>query len=214
MIIGVDEAGRGPVIGPMVIVAYSTNLKNLEKIGVKDSKELSKKKRENLSKKLKEIGKYSVVIIYPEELNKLMEQKNLNEIEIEAFAKAVSKLLENNEDATVYIDACSTNIKKFKEEFLKKLNKNIKIVAEHKADSKYPIVSAASILAKVIRDEIIENYKKEYGDFGSGYPSDAKTIKFLEDYYQRYKKLPPIVRKKWKTVEKIINKQKTLDNFI
>ncbi|WP_457753524.1 ribonuclease HII, partial [Thermococcus sp.] len=83
-----------------------------------------------------------------------------------------------------------------------------KIIAEHKADAKYLPVSAASILAKVTRDKAIEKLKKQYGEIGSGYPSDPRTRKFLEEYYKEHGEFPPIVRKSWKTLRKIEEKLK------
>ncbi|ENN96258.1 ribonuclease HII [Methanocaldococcus villosus KIN24-T80] len=74
------------------------------------------------------------------------------------------------------------------------------------------VVSAASIIAKVIRDNIINEYKKEFGDFGSGYPSDIKTVEFLKRYYEIHNKLPPIAREKWKTCKRL--KGETLDRWL
>ncbi|MEO2117093.1 MAG: ribonuclease HII, partial [Methanocaldococcus sp.] len=152
-------------------------------------------------------------------INELMNSINLNEIEINAFSEITKNLIKKldikDDNIEIYIDACSTNTKKFEDSFkerlkdiIKERNLNVKIIAEHKADAKYPIVSAASIIAKAERDEIIDNYKKIYGDIGSGYPSDPKTIKFLEDYFKKHKKLPDIARTHWKTCKRILNKSK------
>lgn len=222
IIIGIDEAGRGPVLGPMVVCAFAIEKdreEELKKLGVKDSKELTKNKRAYLKKLLEDFGYVEKKILKAEEINELMNSMNLNEIEINAFSEVAKNLIEKlnikDEDVEIYLDACSTNAKKFENSFKEKIddiikerNLNIKIIAEHKADAKYPIVSAASIIAKVERDEIIDNYKKIYGDIGSGYPSDPKTIKFLEDYFKKHKKLPNIARTHWKTCQRILNKSK------
>ena len=88
------------------------------------------------------------------------------------------------------------------------------VVAEHKADEKYPIVSAASIIAKVTRDGIIESYKEEYGEIGSGYPSDPKTINFLKRYVEEFGELPKIARKSWKTSKRILEENKKQKNLL
>ncbi|CAB3288614.1 Ribonuclease HII [Methanocaldococcus lauensis] len=222
IIIGVDEAGRGPVLGPMVVCAYAIEKEKdgeLKKLGVKDSKALTKNKRSQLKKSLESLGYSEKLILEAEKINELMNRTNLNEIEINAFSKVTKNLIEKldikDEEVEIYLDACSTNAKKFEDRFrdkiediIKERNLDVKIIAEHKADAKYPIVSSASIIAKVERDNLIEKYKKIYGDFGSGYPSDRKTIKFLEDYYKKHKKLPDITRIHWKTCQNIINKYK------
>ncbi|XRO75174.1 ribonuclease HII [Methanocaldococcus sp. 28A] len=222
IIIGIDEAGRGPVLGPMVVCAYAIKKdkeEELKKLGVKDSKELTKNKRAYLKKLLENLGCVEKLILEAEKINELMNSINLNEIEINAFSEVAKNIIEKldikDEEVEIYLDACSTNAKKFEDKFKEKIgdiikerNLKVKIIAEHKADAKYLVVSAASIIAKAERDEIIDNYKKIYGDIGSGYPSDPKTIKFLEDYFKKHKKLPDIARTHWKTCQRILNKLK------
>ena len=222
IIIGIDEAGRGPVLGPMVICAFAIEEdkeEELKKLGVRDSKELTKNKRAYLKKLLEDVGYVEKLILEAEKINQMMNTINLNEIEINAFSDVAKNLIEKldikDEKIEIYLDACSTNAKKFENSFkdkiedtIKERNLNVKIIAEHKADAKYPVVSAASIIAKAERDEIIDNYKKIYGDIGSGYPSDPKTIKFLENYFKKHKKLPNIARTHWKTCKRILEKSK------
>lgn len=220
-IIGVDEAGRGPVLGPMVVCAYAIEKEKeeeLKKLGVKDSKALTKNKRSQLKKSLESLGYSEKLILEAEKINELMNKINLNEIELNSFSKVVKNLIDKldlkNDKLEIYIDAFNNSekfVNKFKElisDTIKERNLDVKIIAEYKADAKYPIVSSASIIAKVERDNLIEKYKKIYGDIGSGYPSDKKTIKFLEDYYKKHKKLPDIARIHWKTCQNIINKYK------
>ncbi|WP_456419676.1 ribonuclease HII [Methanocaldococcus infernus] len=203
MKIGVDEAGRGPVIGPLVVCAYASE----EEIEAEDSKKLSKEKREKLRKELEKKGIFEIVKVSAEELNRLMKSKNLNEIEVELFAKAIKNLIEkhNLKDVEIYVDSCSPNREKFKRKLLSKLRGlSIKdLIVEHKADEKYKVVSAASIIAKTERDREIEELKKIYGDFGSGYPSDPKTKRFLLYYYNKYREFPSIVREHWETCKRI-----------
>jgi len=208
IIVGLDEAGRGPVIGPMVIASVKINEKDLYKLqdlGLKDSKQLSKKKREELYVKISEICDVKKVVIDPEKIDEQMESINLNKIELGAFSKLANHFIRENENISIYIDACSSNEQSFSNQFKAKLiNKNVEIIAEHKADENYKIVSAASIIAKVTRDNVIEEYKEIFGDIGSGYPSDPKTKQFLKNYVHENKGLPKIARKSWATSKNLL----------
>lgn len=205
---GIDEAGRGPVVGPLVIAAVvvdESKLSNLETLGVKDSKKLSPKKREELFKEIiRLVDDYFILKISPEEIDN--REGTMNEFEVENFIKVLNSL--NLKPDVLYIDAADVKEERFGEVIGKRLSFSPKIVAEHKADSKYIPVAAASILAKVTRDRAIEKLKEAYGEIGSGYPSDPITRRFLEEYYKKHGVFPPIVRKSWKTLEKIEEKLK------
>ncbi|MCL2688086.1 MAG: ribonuclease HII [Methanobrevibacter sp.] len=206
-ILGIDEAGRGPVIGPLVvggIVIPDEKLQILKRMGIKDSKRLSPTRRKVLSRKLESMFECETVEISARDIDNLRAKDvNLNEIEKIAMVKIIAKL-----DADcIIIDSVDVKPKRLEEE-MKAINQNSKVIAEHKADDKYLQVAAASIIAKYRRDEIIEKIKKEYrhiGEVGSGYPSDPKTKKFLENF--SYDEMPEIVRKSWKTVENLKNKE-------
>ena len=217
LICGIDEAGRGPVLGPLVmcgLLIKEEDEKKLVKIKVKDSKLLTKEKREFLFPKIKDISyKYKIIIIEPDEIDKAVNNHdglNLNRLEARKSADILNLL---NPDKAI-IDAPSSNIKSYKQylsEFVK--NKKIELVLEHKADVNFPVVSAASIIAKVTRDDEIERIKKEIKiDFGSGYMSDPKTVGFLERYYGEYSYL---FRKSWFPYKDIMNKkfQSRLEDF-
>ncbi|AAL81905.1 ribonuclease HII [Pyrococcus furiosus DSM 3638] len=216
---GIDEAGRGPAIGPLVVATVVVDEKNIEKlrnIGVKDSKQLTPHERKNLFSQITSIADdYKIVIVSPEEIDN--RSGTMNELEVEKFALALNSL--QIKPALIYADAADVDANRFASLIERRLNYKAKIIAEHKADAKYPVVSAASILAKVVRDEEIEKLKKQYGDFGSGYPSDPKTKKWLEEYYKKHNSFPPIVRRTWETVRKIEESikakksQLTLDKF-
>ena len=120
-------------------------------------------------------------------------------------AKFVAKILDKLKPDVVYVDAPDTSPERFACQIIQNLNQPIKIISEHKADQNYPIVSAASILAKQKRDEIIKNLHKIYGDFGSGYPSDPKTIKFLKKWIVRDGCNLPIIRRTWKTFKDLVS---------
>ncbi len=208
MIAGVDEAGRGPVIGPLVVagvLAEEDDLEWLKKIGVKDSKQLTKSKRERIFDEIVSTFEYTTVFITPQEIDSTRKSGiSLNLLEASAFCRIINKLTPK----IAYIDCVGINTRKFEENILKNLNVECSLVVEHKADANHPVVSAASIVAKVLRDREIENLKVEYGDFGSGYPSDPKTINFLEEAIFSGE-LPEFVRKSWATVERIKNRLRT-----
>ena len=211
-ILGIDEARKGPVIGSMVIcgVLIEENQENeLKKIGVKDSKLLTRKKRENLFPKiLKIIKKHKAIMVSPKEIDNAINSNELNLNRLEAIKTAL--IINELKPDKVILDCPSVNIKSYVtylKLFLK--NKELKIIAEHKAE-RYPIVAAASVLAKVIGDEQLNKLKKRLGvDFGSGYPSDPYTINFLKENYKKY---PEIFRKTWSTYKKVANQRK-LDEF-
>jgi len=221
-IAGIDEAGRGPVIGPMVIAAVVVDeekLKSLEELGVRDSKKLTPGRRERLFDEIiAQLDDYVIIELWPEEIDS--REVTLNEFEVENFSKALNSLRVKPD--VVYIDAADVKEGRFGEAIGKLLKFKAEIVAEHRADDKFVPVSAASILAKVVRDRAIEKLKEEYGEIGSGYPSDPRTRDFLERYYREHGDFPPIVRRTWKTVEKIRKKleserkgsQLTLDSFV
>jgi len=202
-ILGVDEAGRGPVIEPLIIAGVmlpKEKIKTLERLQVKDSKKLTPKKRTYLAKKIKKISKYYITRINAPTIDKLRATGiNLNEIE----KKAIADIIKKSQPDYAIIDSVDIKPKRFEKEIRKLIkNKNIIIKAEHKADTKYPIVSAASIIAKTQREKEIEKIKKEYKvEFGSGYPNDPLTKKFLSTL--KTDKLPDFIRKSWATIKKM-----------
>ena len=198
-VLGIDEAGRGPVIGPLVIcgaLCEEANSKKLKDIGAKDSKMLSPRQRENLVSPIKDIIKdFGLIKIPPD----LLDRESLNELEIKATASLIKKF--NPQKVILDTPVPRKGIKGYLEK-IKKLvpNSEVKIIGEPHADVTYPIVSAASILAKVARDEEIHKLHKKYGDFGSGYPADPKTQKFIKNWNL----YPEIVRRKWETCKDVL----------
>lgn len=209
LICGIDEAGRGPVLGPMVIcgVCFThSSLQFLSEIGVKDSKKLSPQKRSELAKIIKEkCYTYKIIIVNCQEIDEREEKKvTLNRLEELKMALILNEL----KPSIIYLDAADVNELRFGKSISKLLDyRPKKIISKHKADDIYPIVSAGSIIAKDKRDSVIHNLKQQYGDFGSGYPSDSKTIDFLRDWIKKNKNLPPIARKSWDTVNKLLDKE-------
>lgn len=201
-ILGIDEAGRGSVLGPMVIagvVIPEKMEKVLERMGVKDSKKLAPHRRTILSRKLKKMFEYEIVVITAREIDELRASGvNLNEIEKNAMESILLKL--NPEKAIV--DAVDVKAERFQQNL--RDDTGINVIAEHKADDKYIEVSAASIIAKAERDDQIAEINKDFiksGGIGSGYPSDPTTKKFLTNY--TYDEMPDFVRRSWATVAKM-----------
>jgi ribonuclease HII len=209
VICGIDEAGRGPVLGPMVICGvcfFESELKLLVDIGVKDSKKLSPKKRTDLAKIIKNKCKnYKTIVVTAQEIDAREKKRiTLNRLEEIKMAEIIEALKPN----IIYIDAADVNEARFGKSIQKLLKYSpIKIISKHKADDLFPIVSASSIIAKDMRDSIIEDLKKNYGDFGSGYPSDMRSIEFLREWIKEKKKAPLIARKSWETTKKIIREE-------
>ncbi len=209
IVAGLDEAGRGPVIGPLVIgcvMLKESELHVLEEIGVDDSKKITPKKRAILVEKIKNISlAYKSLIISAQEINDLhyIQHITLNQIEERKFAELINSM-EPSPD-TIYLDAADTVEDRFGRTIKGLLTFTPdRVISKHRGDAIFKIVGAGSILAKTVRDHEIEKYKIKYGDLGSGYPSDPKTKRFLKDYYAKYQKFPPIVRTWWKTAENIV----------
>ncbi|MEE1128418.1 MAG: ribonuclease HII [Methanobrevibacter sp.] len=201
-ILGIDEAGRGSVLGPMVIAGViipEKMEKVLERMGVKDSKRLTPNRRTILSRKLKKMFDYEIVVISALEIDQMRADGiNLNDIEKNAMRDLIIKL--NPEKAIV--DAVDVKAERFQNNLCESTGVNV--IAEHKADDKYMEVSAASIIAKAERDAQIVEINKDFikmGGIGSGYPSDPTTKKFLTNY--TYDEMPDFVRRSWATVSKM-----------
>jgi ribonuclease HII len=166
---GVDEAGKGSVLGPMVIAAVGVSSEGiLADLGVKDSKMLSAKERERLYTIIRQRCRVATVRLDAQEIDAVRKDMTLNAAVARAHAQVISKL----SPACAYVDACDVNTFRYAEMVKSHLELSCEIVSEHHADEKFPVVSAASIIAKVTRDRAIATLSKKYGDIGSGYPSD------------------------------------------
>lgn len=218
MICGVDEAGRGPVVGPLVIagVTFENDLELIEN-NVRDSKKITPKRREVLSKKIKESAvNYEITLISASDIDNMRKVMTLNEIEVNAFSKIIEKLKPD----ICYVDAADVNDERFGKNILSRLSFKPEIISKHKADDIYPVVGAASILAKTRRDEEVQMIAQELEKkldmpLGSGYPADPVTQKFLRKWVKTFGKLPPHTRHSWKTAQNLLkeSKIKKLDEF-
>jgi len=209
----------GSVFGPMVLCGICFNkskISFLSEIGVKDSKKLSTKKRTELARILKNnCHSHKIVVVSPQEIDEREIKKiTLNRLEELKMAEIINDLKPD----IIFIDAADVNERRYGKSIERLLNYSPKkIISKHKADDIYPIVSAGSIVAKDKRDAIIEELNEKYGNFGSGYPSDVRTIEFLRNFVKRNKKAPKFARKSWNTTKKILNEElntKKISDFL
>jgi ribonuclease HII len=206
-ICGIDEAGRGPVIGPMVVAGVwvdEEGEKLLRDMGVKDSKKHTAKKREELSEKIREMFFHNFIVVQPEDIDALRQAMSLNELEVHIFAK-VGKARKAD---VYYLDSADVDEERFGHDFLKEIGFETNVISKHEADVNYPVVSAASIVAKVERDRKLEEIRREIEPelgipLGSGYPSDERTRLFIKKWIEKFGDVPPHTRQSWKTVQKI-----------
>jgi len=209
-IAGVDDAGRGPIIGPLVIAGVlidEDRVQELVSMGVKDSKLLTPQSRSDLAEKIQRIAsKISYDQLSPAEIDEVVLRgkrlQKLNFLEARSMAKVIADL----KPKAVWVDASDVKPERYARQILDELPTSLKrtvLISEHKADRRYPIVSAASIMAKVRRDSEISKLWEDYGNFGSGYVTDPRTIRFLKEWRRTHPDYPPIVRRSWKTLKKI-----------
>jgi len=197
-------------MGPLVIagVLFPDNeQETLRAMGVRDSKLLTPETRTRLDAKIRaEARKVSLVEAQPGEIDEFVlhggRLRKLNFLEARMMANVVSDLAAEE----AYVDASDVNEARYASnirEFLPDHLKGMKIFSEHHADRTFPVVSAASIIAKVRRDAMVEELRQQYGDFGSGYMTDPKTMSFLRAWRKTHSNYPPIVRVSWKTIREI-----------
>jgi ribonuclease HII len=210
LIAGLDEAGRGPIIGPLVVasVLIPEELSpQFTSMGVKDSKMLTAGTRTELAERIRGLAlKICVIEAQPTEIDEAVHRlgklRKLNYLEAQLMANAIADVRPDE----AYVDAPDVREGRFAEQIREILPpdlKQLKIISKHHADRIFPAVSAASIIAKVRRDEVAEELRRKYGDFGSGYLSDHKTLDFVRAWRQAHGDYPSIVRRSWKTIKEI-----------
>lgn len=214
MLIGVDDSGRGPVIGPLVlcgVVVEAERESELKRIGVKDSKLLTHRKRLWLVPRIKEKAiAYKSVVVWPREIDaRASTGLNLNQLEAVKAGDLINELTEKamtkgkKGKITAYVDSPSPNEAAWKAYLARFVKPTVSLIVETKADVRYPVVSAASILAKVLREFFISHLKRKYKvDFGSGYTSDPKTIAFLRKQGSRFVR-HGLIRESWSTWQRL-----------
>lgn len=197
-IAGIDEAGRGAVVGPLVVAGVCCDKKAeglLRKMGVKDSKLLTPTRRERLAKAIEKTVRDVVILeVGPCKIDTHRRGgMSLNQIEAIKMAEVASFLKPHK----VYIDSPDRNLYKFRKFLEKLIQHDSEVVLEYKADTRYPVVAAASIMAKVERDKRVASLRDQHGDFGSGYPSDPLTQEWLKNWIEGNSKFPDFIRRTW-----------------
>jgi len=195
VICGVDEAGKGAVFGPLVVAAVAcASDEEAKAVGARDSKTLSPRRREEIYAEITARFQVATRILTPREID-ARPRSSLNTCIARAHAAVVSDL----SPGMAILDACDVDERRYKRTVSGFLTKKCRILSVHEADRLYPVVGAASIVAKVIRDRAIGDLAAEYGEIGSGYPSDPVTIAYLKEYLGDRKVPPPFARKSWAT---------------
>jgi len=206
---GLDEAGRGPVLGPMVlcgVVMREGDLSFLLESGVRDSKLLTPSRREKLAPLIKARAlRFRLLELQPREIDEALEKGvNLNELEARGFARLLNELRPER----AYLDSPDPNPDLFRRRLLRYLEVEPELVVENSADRKYRVVGAASILAKVRRDERLRELRERYGELGSGYSHDPLTLRFLRQWLEDHGDLPPFARRSWETSKRLLEDYK------
>lgn len=213
MICGIDEAGRGPVLGPLVVCGVAVESdQELRSIGVKDSKKLSASRRSAIEPQIRRVAKVEVVEVQAEEIDALRESMTMNELEARVFATIIERL----HPEMAYLDAADANEAAFGRMVQSQLRCSARTCSRHKADELFPVVSAASVVAKVARDARVREIEAEIGQpIGSGYTSDPKTISFLRNWIGKNGSFPPHTRRSWATSQNLmmLNGLRKLDSF-
>jgi ribonuclease HII len=202
---GVDEAGRGSIIGPLVVAGIGireSKIALLYKMGIKDSKALNPKTRARLFGEIMKVAD-SVCIhkIDPVEVDGSVSLRGLNRLE----AKVMASVINTIEADEVYVDCCDVNPQRYREYMECHLTCKPKLHSMHHADAINMVVSAASIIAKITRDEEIQHIRSKYGSIGSGYPSDERTMRFIRDWVAKNGSAPEFTRKSWKPLRLILD---------
>ncbi len=214
LVAGLDEAGRGPVLGPMAVAIVATDDEEaLRKLGVRDSKQLSPRRRAELAAAIRQSCECAVELIEPETIDRFVAEGGLNRLEERAFARLIAQLA----PTVAFVDSPELDGEKVGARISGRLPPGLEcqVIAITKADQKIPAASAASILAKEAREEAMARLRAELGECGSGYPSDERTITFLKEYRREHNEWPPGTRKSWKTLERLERQEPrvTLDDF-
>jgi ribonuclease HII len=212
MLIGADEAGKGPVLGPMVAAAVRAPADALP-AGVDDSKRLTPARRDALAARLRDAADVAVgvAVVSPDRIDD--PETDMNSLTVAAQAEAVAAVVADGD--SVVVDAGDVDADRFGRRVGDGVDAAVTVQSEHRADERHAHVAAASVVAKVERDARIEALAEEYGEVGSGYPSDGTTRAFLAAYVRDHGELPGCARASWATCDDVLAaaEQSSLSEF-
>jgi ribonuclease HII len=203
-VLGLDEAGRGSLVGPLVVGGFlvdAERLPTLVALGVRDSKELSPRRREEIFAALPDVGRPVAIPLPPLAVDRAVRRHGLNDLELAAF----SQLLRGTDPTIAYVDACDPVAARFGRRLAASAGTGCIVHAQHRADAELPVVGAASIVAKVLRDRCLERLRERLGSaLGSGYPSDEETVAFVRTALAAGGPAPTWLRVSWATTQRLI----------
>jgi ribonuclease HII len=214
-VLGLDEAGRGSLVGPLVVGGFclpSDRIDDLVELGARDSKTLTPLARERVYGGLTSLGTPAHLALSPRTVDRAVRHGRLNDLEAEAFARLIRQLAPD----VTYVDACDPNERRFGARVARLAGGDARVIARHHADRDFPVVGAASVVAKVRRDRAVARLRQKLGDgLGSGYPSDERTVGFVRAVLQDGSGVPAWVRGSWATMQRVKPRgpARTLDEF-
>ena len=214
-VLGIDEAGRGCVLGPLYVGGFLcpvSRLPELPDLGVRDSKLLAPARREAVYRLLTGVGRRLSVRLEPATIDRAVRRGKLNELEARAFAELVRR----SRPDRIALDACDVDAARFGRRVAKLAAFAGEDDSRHRADRDLPVVGAASIVAKVRRDAALARLARAHGEaIGSGYPSDPRTVAYLERTLRRAGPAPAWVRASWATTARVKARlsERTLDAY-
>jgi len=206
IVAGLDEAGRGSLLGPLAVAAVAVRAeeqRRLRELGARDSKRLTPGARRRVAGLVERAARWSALLIpqWTVDASTRAGGGNLNLLEAAAFAKLIAEL---GPDVAI-VDAPDPRPARFGaliSSMLEGMGRSPRVVARHRADATYPVVGAASVIAKVVRDEGLAEWAGRYGYVGSGYPHDARTLEFVENWRRAWGDYPYIARGTWSTLRR------------
>lgn len=203
-VLGLDEAGRGSLVGPLVVGGFLVDparVAELGPLGVRDSKLLSAARREEIFAALPDIGRCFAVPLPPRTVDRAVRRGRLNDLELATFAR----ILRAARPGQAYADACDPVAERFGRRLAAAAGAECPVHAHHKADRDFLVVGAASIVAKVHRDRALERLRDRLGEgLGSGYPSDEETVRFVDAALAAGGPPPTWLRASWATTRRLI----------
>lgn len=199
-VLGIDEAGRGCVLGPLVVAGFLVEgpEEALRAAGADDSKKLSATRRDKVRTALEALGTARVRLVSA----RAIDAGNLNALEEDAIVDLVVELAPDRVilDALGPVRGLANTVQRLAARW-RPLGHDPEVIIEPKADANHAACGAASIVAKTTRDALLDALRPGWGPLGSGYPSDPVTRAWLAAHAASGTPWPDFVRTRWGTIE-------------